>query len=188
MKLCYIDLETTGTKFWRNGTHQISGCIEIDGEVKETFDFKVKPFHACDIEDEALAVGNVTRDQVNAYPEMKEVYTKICKMLSRYVDKFKKTDKFFLVGYNNASFDNQFFRAFFVQCQDNYFGSWFWSNSIDVMVLAAEHLKENRHTMADFKLKTVAEFMGIKVEDSNLHNAVYDIELTRNIYKKITQQ
>lgn len=57
MKLCYIDLETTGTKFWRNGIHQISGCIEIDGEVKESFDFKVKPFHSCDIEDEALAVG-----------------------------------------------------------------------------------------------------------------------------------
>lgn len=187
MKLLFFDLETTGTLHWRNGIHQISGMIEIGGEVKETFDFKVRPNPACTIEDEALAVGNVTREQVNSYPEMKKVYADVCAMLSKYVDKFKKADKFFLVGYNNASFDNQFFRAFFVQCHDNYFGSWFWSNSIDVMVLAAEHLKEKRAQMTDFKLKTVARFMGIEIDETKLHDAIYDIDLTRNIYKKITK-
>lgn len=185
MKLCFIDLETTGVKHWRNGIHQISGCIEINGEVRESFDYKVKPFHACDIEDEALAVGGITREQLSTYEDMRQVYSKICKMFGKYVDKFKKTDKFFLVGYNNASFDNQFFRAFFVQCQDNYFGSWFWSNTIDVMVLAAEYLKDKRHEMIDFKLKTVAAYMGIPIDETKLHDATYDIDLTRSIYKKI---
>lgn len=186
IKLLYIDLETTGTKHWRNGIHQISGCIEIDNEVKQVFDFKVKPYPTALIEHEALVVGNITQEQLTTYPEMIDVYNSICKMLGKYVNKFKKTDKFFLVGYNNASFDNQFFRAFFVQCQDNYFGSWFWSNSIDVMVLAAEYLKDKRHEMTDFKLKTVAVFMGIPVDESKLHDSSYDIELTRTIYKKIT--
>lgn len=115
-KLFYFDCETTGTKHWRNGIHQVSGCIEIDGKIKEDFDYKVKPNPSCTIEDEALAVGNVTREQIDSYPEMKEIHSQICSLLGKYVDKFKKTDKFFLVGYNNASFDNQFFRAFFVQC------------------------------------------------------------------------
>lgn len=185
MKLCFIDLETTGVKHWRNGIHQISGCIDIDNEIKETFDYKVKPFASALIEEEALSVSRVTREQVLSYPEMKEVYQSLCKLLGRYVDKYKKTDKFFLIGYNNASFDNQFLRAFFVQCNDNYFGSWFWSNSIDVMVLAAEYLKGKRHEMIDFKLKTVAAFMGIAVDESQLHDSSYDIELTRSIYKKI---
>lgn len=35
MKLLFYDLETTGIKYWRNGIHQISGEIVIDGEVKE---------------------------------------------------------------------------------------------------------------------------------------------------------
>lgn len=187
MKLFFFDLETTGVMHWRNGIHQISGCIEIDGKVKETFDFKVCPNEKCTIEEEALKVSGLTKEVVLSYPHMKEVYSAIIAMLSKYVDKFDKKDKFFLVGYNNASFDNQFIRAFFVQNFDNYFGSWFWSNSIDVMVLAAEYLKDRRHEMADFKLKTVASFLGIEVDESKLHDAIYDINLTREIYYIVTR-
>lgn len=43
MKLLFYDLETTGTMYWRNGIHQLSGMVVINGEVKETFDFKVQP-------------------------------------------------------------------------------------------------------------------------------------------------
>lgn len=107
------------------------------------------------------------------------------KMLGKYVDKYDKQDKFFLVGYNNASFDNQFLRGFFSQNGDNYFGSWFWSNSIDVMVLASHHLASRRHEMENFKLATVAKFMGINVDDEALHDAFYDIYLTKEVYKMI---
>lgn len=186
MKAFYFDLETTGTNFWQHGIHQISGAIEIDGEIKEYFDFKVAPHPKAKIEDEALKVCGVTLEQIQSYPSMTEVYALIISMLSKYVDKYNKRDKFFLIGYNNASFDNQFFRAFFVQNMDQYFGSWFWSSSIDVMVLASEYLKEVRPQMIDFKLKTVARQMGIDIDESKLHDAMYDIDLTINIYKKIT--
>lgn len=43
MKVVFFDLETTGTLVNKHGIHQISGMIVIDGEVKETFDFKVQP-------------------------------------------------------------------------------------------------------------------------------------------------
>jgi DNA polymerase III subunit epsilon len=188
MKLFFVDLETTGVKHWRNGIHQISGAIEIDGEVKEEFDFKVCPHPQCTIEDEALAVSGLTKEIVLSYEPMANVYRKIIKMLGKYVDKFNKQDKFFLVGYNNASFDNQFFRAFFVQNNDNYFGSWFWSNSLDVMVLATEYLKHKRTELADFKLKTVAAFVGLAIEEDKLHDAIYDIHLTRKIYHIVTNK
>ena len=184
-KLFFYDLETTGVKFWKNGIHQISGCIEVDGDVKEEFNFHVKPNPACIIEDEALKVSGVTLEQINAYPDMNIVYNQIKAMLSKYINKYDKYDKFFLVGYNNAHFDNQFFRAFFVQNNDNYFGSYFWSSAIDVMVLAANHLKNTRHTMENFKLKTVADTLGVTVDESKLHDALYDIYLTRAIYRKI---
>ena len=64
MKIFYFDLETTGVKFWKNGIHQISGAIEIDGEIKEEFDYHVQPYERAEIEDEALAVGGVTREQI----------------------------------------------------------------------------------------------------------------------------
>lgn len=185
MKLFYFDLETTGVMHWKNGIHQISGCIEIDGEVKEYFDFKVKPNPKAVIEDEALTIGGITREDLETYEEMGSVYKSLINLLSKYVDKYNKADKFHLVGYNNASFDNQFLRAFFVQNGDVYFGSWFWSSSVDVMVLAAQHLMNIRHQMIDFKLKTVASYMGLEVNNDNLHEATYDIDLTRNIYKLI---
>lgn len=104
-------------------------------------------------------------------------------MLDKYVDKYNKKDKFFLVGYNNAAFDNQFLRGFFLQNGDNYFGSYFWSNSIDVMVLASAYIADRRADMENFKLSTVAKFLGVSVSDDSLHNALYDIELTRAVYE-----
>jgi len=186
MKIVFFDIETTGVNPAKHGIHQISGCIEVGGEVKERFNFKVKPNKNALIEDEALIVGNVTREQILSYPEMITVYNDLVETLALHCDKFNKTDKYFLCGYNNASFDNQFLRGFFLQNGDKYFGSWFWSNSLDVMVLASEFLKKRRSEMPDFKLKTVASELGFKIDESRLHDAEYDIELTRAIYNLIT--
>ncbi len=181
-KLFFYDLETTGTNPGRNGIHQISGSIVIDGKHIQDFDFHVQPNPKAVIEDAALQVAGVTREQVLAYPPMQQVYQEFVAMLGKYVDKYDKKDKFFLVGYNNAAFDNQFLRGFFLQNGDQYFGSWFWSNSIDVMVLASAYLADRRADMENFKLSTVAKFLGVSVSDDSLHNALYDIELTRAIY------
>lgn len=185
-KLFYYDLETTGLRFWKHGVHQISGMIEIDGEIRQKFDFHVRPNPSAKIDEEALKVGNVTMEQIMSYPPMKEIHEKIVNMLARYVDRFNKKDKMFLVGYNNASFDNNFFKAFFVQNGDDYFHSWFWSVPIDVMVLAQQKLIDIRPQMENFKLHTVAKTLGVFIDEKRLHDASYDIELTREIYKRIT--
>ena len=186
MKLVFFDLETTGTNPGKHGIHQISGQIVIDGVVKESFDFHVQPNPKALIEEEALKVGGVTREQILASPPMQQVYQEFVAMLGKYVDKFNKKDKFFLVGYNNAAFDNQFLRGFFLQNGDVYFGSWFWSNSIDVMVLASAYLATRRPEMENFKLSTVAKTLGIVVNDDSLHDAMYDIELTKAVFDIVT--
>ena len=183
MKALFFDLETTGTYPGKHGIHQMSGMIVIDGEIKETFDYKVRPNPKAEILDEALEVAGVTRDQILAYPPMGEVYHQLVDgILAKYVDRYNKKDKFFLAGYNNASFDNQFLRGWFLQNGDQYFGSWFWSNSIDVMVLATPYLAARRTEMKDFKQGTVAKTLGIQVDDTKLHDALYDIEICKAIY------
>lgn len=186
MKIVFFDLETTGTLVNKHGIHQISGEIVVDGEVKETFDFHVQPNPRAEITQEALDVAGVTKEQILAYPAMGVVYGQFTAMLSKYVDKFNKKDKFFLAGYNNAHFDNQFLRAWFLQNNDKYFGSWFWSNSIDVMVLATPYLAAQRSEMENFKQGTVAKALGIQVDDSKLHDALYDIQVCKAIYNIVS--
>jgi DNA polymerase-3 subunit epsilon len=90
LKILFLDLETTGTKFWRNGIHQISGIIDINGEVRERFDFKVKPFERAEIEDSALEVAKVTREQILSYPETQTVYNELLELILKYVDRYKR--------------------------------------------------------------------------------------------------
>jgi len=186
-KLMFFDLETTGINSEKNGIHQISGQIVIEGEVKETFDFKVQPGADAEIDQAALDIAGVTKEQVMSYPPMKDVYSELVAMLAKYVDKFDKSDKLFLAGYNNVGFDNQFLRNFFLKNKDNYFGSWFWSNSIDVMVLASQYLIDRRVGMENFKLLSVAKAFDIAIDDEKLHDATYDIYLTKSIYDIINK-
>lgn len=193
--LFVFDLETTGTRHWKNGIHQISGAIVVNGEIVEKFNYKVQPNPQATVDDDALTVGGVSREKIEAYTPMFTVYSKIVRMLAKYVSKYDKTQKFYLVGFNNASFDNAFFRAFFVQnsktekeaLYGNYFGSWFWSDPWDVMVLASRYLRDVRSQMPDFKLMTVAKYCGIEVDESKLHDAEYDIYLTYEIFKIVTK-
>ena len=180
-----LDLETTGVKFWRNGIHQIGGIVDIDGQEAERFDIRLAPNPAATIEQEALDVAGVTLEQVQSYQPMEEGYRQLVGILSKYVNKFDKRDKMYLVGYNNAGFDNNFLRALFQQCGDKYFGSWFYPNCMDVYVMVTPFLMGVRNDMENFKLMTVARTMGIEIDENKLHDATYDIELTRDIFYRI---
>ncbi len=185
MKLLFFDLETTGTQSDKHGIHQLSGMIVINGEVKEKFDLRVQPHAGAIIEQGALDVAGVTLEQIQAYPAMPVVFGQFINLLSKYADRYDKSDKFFLAGYNNGPFDNQFLRAWFGHNGDKYFGSWFWPNCLDVMVLATPFLAEARSQMPNFKQGTVAKYLGIPVDDTKLHDALYDIEICKAIYDKV---
>lgn len=185
-KLLIYDCETTGVDSKECAIHQLSGMIVIDGEVKEKFDIKMRPHDGAKISDEALEVSGVTLEQISQYPTQFEGYRQITEILAKHVDKFNKQDKFHLAGYNNRSFDDMFFRAMFERQNDVYFGSWFWSDSIDAMILASGYLRGKRSQMVNFKLSTVAAACGIKVEAEKLHDANYDLELTYRLIKGIT--
>lgn len=185
MKLLFFDLETTGTQPDKHGIHQLSGAVVINGEIKEKFDFRVQPHPGAVIEQSALDVAGVTLGQIQAYPPMSAVFGQFIGMLSKYVDRYDKKDKMFLAGYNNGPFDNQFLRAWFGHNGDKYFGSWFWANCLDVMVLATPFLAENRAQMPNFQQGTVAKTLGIPVDETKLHDALYDIEICKAIYDKV---
>jgi DNA polymerase III subunit epsilon len=182
----FYDVETTGTDPRKHSIHQISGCIEIDEVVVENFNFKVRPHPKAVYDEKVLRVGGVKEEDVREYPEMGIVYRLIISMLTRYVDRYNPKEKMHLVGFNNASFDDDMFRAWFEQNGDTFFGAWFYGAALDVMVLASEYLLDRRANMPNFKLKTVAKELGIEVDEERLHNAEYDIDITRQVYRIVT--
>lgn len=187
-KYVYIDVETTGCDTKNCGIIQLGVIIQIGPKVKEAFFFKVKPKKDALVEPDALKVNGVTDEQISKYEDMEEVFKKFKIKLNTHINPFDKKDKAFFVGYNCLSFDCNFIRQWFTDNGANQYayGSYFWSNPIDVMVLAAEYLKHVRPQMENFKLKTVAKALDVTVDEKLLHNALGDIVLTKKIYDKLT--
>jgi DNA polymerase III subunit epsilon len=187
-KIAYIDLETTGVNPYANGIHQIAGIIEIDGVEKEVFDFKVKPFEKDIIDPTALKVSQLTKEDIMGYPDPHFVYKDFTTLLGKHVNKFDKKDKLYFVGFN-STFDFNFLREFFSKCGDPYFGSWFWNPPIDLFQLVNYQIcfrDKKRESIPHMNLKAVAEYFGIDTSKYNLHDALDDIRLTKEVYKIIT--
>jgi DNA polymerase-3 subunit epsilon len=183
MKLLYLDLETTGVDPKRCSIVQVAYLVEVDGKVVDASTFFIKPFKDCIIEPGALALSDVVPTAQQEGITYSEAFTRIHNMLEKYVDKFKRSDKFFLIGYN-VRFDDDFMREMWKKYKDNYYGSWFFWPPIDVAVLACQFLMKTRHQMPDFKLSTVVRTLGLERVGS-AHDALSDIHITRGLYLKV---
>ena len=187
MKIIYIDVETTGLGCPESGLVQLAGAVELDGEVVERFDFRMRPFPGDAVSDEALAVNGLTRKDLEGYEDPAVVFRAFLGLLGKYVDRYDRTDKFHMVAYN-AVFDAEHLRAWFEKNRDCYFGSWFWHPPLDVMGMAAFVLTTRRHTIADFRLPTVAGALGFDVDEKRMHDAGYDIVLTRKLFRHLFER
>lgn len=187
MKILFLDLETTGLDPKKNGIHQISLTLEVDGQIVKEVNVNVRPFPQDEINADALKVSGLVPEQIvgEGYYSPQSVYKSLIALLDAYCNKFDKKDKVFLCGYNSQNFDSPFLRAFFEKNGDKYFGSYFWTVNFDVMIMAGFRLAEQRPDMPDFKLATVAKWMGIEVDETKLHDATYDLILTRGIFERL---
>ena len=184
----FYDVETTGLNHKKSSIIQLAGIIEVDGIEKEKFSFNIKPHPKATIEPEALSTNKKTVEEIMAYPDMKDVYKTFMKMLLKYTDRYDKNDKVYLVGFNNRKFDDLFLHKFFELCDDRYFFGIFYTETIDVICLAAQYLIHRRKYMPSFKLRRVALELGFNVLDEDLHDAIYDVLLTRDIYKVLVNE
>ena len=183
-KLLFIDLETTGLDPDIHGVIQIAGIIQIDGEVKEEFDLQCNVHEGVEFDPQALLVTGTTLDEIFSYESPKIVHTELCKILKKYVNPYKKEDKFFFLAYNSP-FDMKFIRSWFKRCGDKYgIGSWCWNPDLDIMRFALKHLMAERPSMPNFKLATVAAQVGLKLDEEALHDALYDVILARSVYNR----
>ena len=191
MKLLFYDLETSGLDFNRNAILQIAAIlvdIDVDGviSVLDAINLKMKPEPDKVIDKGALNVTGLTEDEIMTWQDQDVAFRKFVAFLDRHVERFKGAGRLKLAGYNNVHFDADFLSRWFIDNGNDGFYSYFYIDQIDVMCEASRYLLYYRDGMTNMKLGNVAKALGIKTDDSALHDAFYDIKLTIKLFKKIT--
>jgi len=183
MKLFFADTETTGLDPKIQEVFQFSFIIEVDGKVVEEADLKMKPQRPEAASPEALKVTNKTLKELASYPPRGETYKKMIEILSRHVDRYDKEDKFLWVG-QNPGFDLPFMRAFFRECGDKYFGSWFDNRPADLISLGVALKARGIIDPVNFKLGTLCELFQVPLK---AHDALEDVRATRTVFRKMLE-
>jgi len=184
MKICHNDTETTGLNDQVNEVIQITMIIEEDGKFIDAIDLKLKPDHPERFSEEALEKTGLTLEEVATWPERDVQFKKLITFLDKHVDKFDKEDKLYMCGYHNL-FDQKFLRAYFEEQGHKYFGSYFWFEVIDVMVVAMLLRIMGAIQVENLKLRTVAAAVGVDFDEEQAHNAIYDVKKTIATFYKM---
>lgn len=186
-KILWIDTETTGLNPAKHGLRELAYILVIDGQVveKDVLQIDTRTYKTfVEIDDKALELSNVTIEDFDNFDDSAYAFDKFSTLLE-YVDKEDKNDYFTLAGFN-VKFDNDFLREWFY---DNDAGAEFKNcfhyKVIDVfpLVITLKHL--GLIDTENDKLKTVCEYFDIPID---AHNALSDIEATKNLYELISDR
>lgn len=177
-KCLWFDTETTGLDPVRHDIIQLAGMVEINGRIVNEFNYMMQPFRWDNLTQEALNVNGRTIEEIKTYPSPQSVYSEFMDLLSEYVDKFDRNDKYYQAGYN-VRFDIEFLSNWFKKNGDKYYGSWFNGRYIDP--LQSFYLRDylGKISLDNYKLATVAGHYGILLD---AHDALADIKATRDLF------
>ena len=176
MKICWIDTETTGLNYKTDTIIELAALYE-NGTEKDVFHAYIMPAIQPNDFNVIEELTGITWEYLekNGISES-QAYGKFSKWLESHINKYDKTDKAIFAAYN-AKFDNDFVRELFKRNYDNYFGSWFYSASLDIMSTVVLCVKlELISAPLNFKNSTTCESFGI---EHTLHSAIEDIKASR---------
>ena len=185
-KIIFIDTETGGVNTEKSALIQLSGIIRVNKKDVETFNFFIKPFENSEVNEKALEVQGRTLEELKTekYVEEKEVYKQFVNLLDKYVDKYDKTDKFIVAGYN-VRFDVDMLKAFFQRHGNNFLFSYLDSSMLDplysirlLQVAGILPILENN------KLETWCKHFGIELK---AHDSLEDVKATKKIIGKLIE-
>ena len=183
-KIIFIDTETGGVNPEKAALIQLSGIIRIDKKDVEKFNFYIKPFENSEVTEKALEVQGRTLEELKTdkYVEEKEVYKQFINLLDKYIDKYDRTDKFVVAGYN-VRFDVDILKAFFQRHGNNFLFSYLDSSMLDPLYsIRLLQIAEVLPVLENNKLETWCKHFGIELK---AHDSLEDIEATKKLIGKL---
>ena len=177
----FIDLETAGLDYKRNGIVDISYIIEDEhkdyAEVARGT-IKINPLYKTSISKRAMEINGYTIEQVKQFDLLDVGIKTLHKIL---VSSIPDGDKYNVVAYNQ-DFDKNFLIEAYNLILPRAFGkimSYKWICPYQVIIWKS-HL--GLIDLPDHKLQTVCNVLGIPIE---AHKSDSDIEATRILYHKL---
>jgi len=180
MKELFFDTETTGLNPKTNSIIQLAGYIKIDKEIKEEFDFRIKPYEDNNIQiQESIKIHKIPVEEMFSYPDSRDVFPKVIDLFDKYINKYDKEDKFIPAG-QNVSFDIEMLYVFFLRNNNKFLGSYInFSERKDLLPLIQTLRAMGKIDIPNSKLETVCNYFGIEIES---HNALSDIIATGKVF------
>ena len=177
MTLFIIDTETTGLDPDKHCIWQI-GCYYVDDQENVfSLNYKCRPYNMDTISPQIYEICSVTKEELESYPDPKEVYHQFRNFLLSKMG----TEKLTWCGYN-CQFDLNMMDAFFKHFdpEDSIY-KFFHHHCVD-MYAYMKILKSMKVINApSLKLETAYKMFGI-AEDT-AHDALQDVRVTYMLYK-----
>lgn len=181
-RILWFDVETTDSDVRRGGgIHQLAYIIDIDGKEVVRRSFKMAPFKNDLINAKSLQVCGVDVTTIQAYESPLFAFAQL-------IEDLKKVGRVVCGGYNLAIFDLPYFQSWWFKCRNEQKAwnldllDYIHFDALDVRILAVNDLIDIRDTLFGFKLSDVAKYYGVSLDESKLHDALADIDITRQIY------
>lgn len=184
-KVLWFDVETTGLKADKHSIIQLAAIVEIDGEVVAEKEFLIQPLKDREIDPVALQVNGRSSEEIKTEPflPVEKVFPEILRLFDLYIDRFDRSDKFFIGGYN-VDFDVDFLASLFGYMRNNWLGSYVNWVKLDPIALVNIMTYMGLLDLPNRKLLTVCNHFGIELGE-DAHDAIADIKATRELFGKL---
>lgn len=178
MNVICFDVESSGLDPKKCSILQLAMIPIIDGVVGSPFVSYVRPHKGSDIQDGALKVNRINREDLETFPTIEEM----TKSMLAFIDQYDC--KFYLCAHN-AQFDRDFLYHFMTR--QGLHGEYIKRFRPDLQctwIKAKQVFEKQRKKPANFKLGTLCEWFGIKLE--NAHDAMADARVVNPIWDALT--
>lgn len=188
MKVICIDTETTGVDVSKHGICTLAAIVYIDGKEVDCLELKLNPKtynRSVEINPQALEVNGLTEAELESYAPSATAFNDFIAFLEKYINRYDKNDKFEVMGYN-SQFDTAFIRAWFLDNNHYYYGSYFKNYDLDVFALVkwVNFMDSGFGAgLPNLKLATVCEKFEIEIKEA--HTALADIRATVQLKDKL---
>lgn len=189
MKFMWCDTETTGLDPSNSAPFEIAfifvSSIEVNGkmikdEVKRDYLLNCLDMQHVEYNEEAAKIHKISKETILNYENSKEICVKIINFLTSCMN-FRQPEKMFFCGYNNE-FDWKHLISLFNYHNMDF--SKFFIKNLDVFdQVKRAGSKKILPYLPNRKLTTIADYL--KIDLSNAHNALADIEATREVAKSL---